>query len=657
MTDDTYTDADKHLLGGRYQVGQRVGGGRMTDVYRATDTVLGKTVAIKILNEDIAEDDEFAQRFVREAKAFAADDADPADTTHPALVSILDAGTDEGQHYVVMEFVRGRTLAEVIRERGALGPERAMEITEAVCRGLTFAHKHGVIHRDITPSNILMGDDDSIKLMDAGIARPTSATTAAQTAAMLGSAHYISPELARGGEPFARSDIYSLGIVLYEMLTGRPPFPGESPVAVAMQHVRETPKRPVEIDPAIGQPLSDITMKALSKNPGERYGSPDELRLDLEKLHAAEAIATEDTPTTQVIPSTIGADTMLFTSDAASNERRLNPKVLIGIGIGVLVVAIAVFFMFLRTTNVEIPNLIGQNISTATTTLESLGLEVTTIDQASPDGTNIGKVVDQAPDPLTIVPEGATITLTVSTPLDTVLVPDLVNSTEGGATSTLRNLGLSIGTIDTQPSATPAGLVTAQDPPAGTEVEPGSVVSITVSAGQSTVTVPSVTCLKVNDAAIQLDQAGLQMTIAGTEANSLCQGGARIARQDSSRRHRIGPRLDHLRMVHRGSVAGRQPLTGHLPQPFAAGSLAPSASDGPLVRPRRVHRRRTRAAVALLHRTRRSRLRADQPARSRQGSAVRPLFPNAEVAAPPLPRRVRRTGGSRRSCRRRRTRR
>ena len=561
MTDDTFTDADKHLLGGRYQVGQRIGGGRMTDVYRATDTTLGKTVAIKILNEDIAEDAVFAERFVREAQAFSADDADPENTTHPNLVSILDAGVDEGQHYVVMEFVRGKTLSDIIRERGALSAERTMEITEAVCRGLTFAHTHGVIHRDVTPANILIGDDEAIKLMDAGVARPTSATTAAQTAAMLGTAHYISPELARGGEPFARSDIYSLGTVMYEMLTGRPPFPGESPVAVAMQHVRETPKRPNEIDTAIPQRLSEITMKALAKNPGERYGSPDEIRNELEKLRGANTKVTNENANTQVIHTGAGADTMLFTSAAANQRRNISPKFLIGVGLAVLVIAIAIFFLFLRQTKIEIPNLVGQNVEDAQRELEEAGLEVRTIDQASPDGTNIGKVVEQAPPPGTEVLEGSAVTLTVATPMQSIVVPDLVNSTEDGAAATLEGLGLSLGTVNRQPSETPAGLVIAQDPPAGTELESGAVVNITVSVGQENVTIPSVTCLKINDAAIQLDQAGLQMTIAGVEANSLCPGGARVARQDP--------------------VAGSEIARGSVISVWSTESPSPAASPSP----------------------------------------------------------------------------
>ena len=533
MTDDTYTDADKHLLAGRYQVGQRIGGGRMTDVYRAQDTELGKTVAIKILNEDIAEDTTFAERFIQEAKAFADDDGNPDQTKHPNVVPILDAGVDEGQHYVVMEFVRGKTLADVLREQGALPHERAMEITESVCRGLSFAQSHGVIHRDITPSNILIADDDTVMLMDAGVARPTSATTAAQTAAMLGNAHYISPELARGGEPFARSDIYSLGIVLYEMLTGRPPFPGESPVAVAMQHVRESPKRPNEVDPSIPAALSDITMKCLAKNPGERYGTPDDLRVELEKLRGAGTTVSTENANTQVIHTGTGADTMVFTSAAASQGRQIDPKYIIGALVALLVIGIVVFLLFLRTEEVEVPNLVGQRIENAQSALASLGLKAGVINQVSRDGQNIGVVIEQAPPPLTNRPPGSTVTLIVPVLPQQKAVPDFTNTSIDAARAQIQSLGFTMGTITEQPSTVAEGLVIGQDPAPTTMVDPGSVINLTVSAGQDLSVVPSVVCLKVNDAAVQLDQAGLKMTIAGVESNSLCTGGgARIARQE-----------------------------------------------------------------------------------------------------------------------------
>jgi len=572
VSDQNPNDPGTRILGGRYEVGEKIGAGRMAEVYRATDTVLGKAVAVKILTEDFAEDTAFADRFVQEAQNLVAEDQTADDMSHPNLVSILDAGSDAGTYWVVMELVSGTTLADLLRSKGKIPQERAIVIVEDACKALAFAHGHGIIHRDVTTQNILIVEDDSVKLMDVGVARPTSATTASQTAAMLGAATYISPEIARGGEPFARSDIYSLGIVLYELLTGTPPFAGESPVAVAMQHVRETPKKPSEVDPALGTELDGIVMKALAKNPAERYASADDLRKDLERLRGADTQVIGDA-NSQVIKSGAAAETMMFTAPTVAKERRFNPKwLLVGAAV-VVVLGVAIYFIFGRTPLVEIPNMVGQTEQAATSALTTAGLKVITVERVEPTATE-RTVLDQAPPAGQEVSEGTTVTLTVAIGQIDAFVPDVVNETQESATSLLERNGLSVGVVTEQPSATvPPGTVISQDPPGGTGVQPGSAVNLVVSGGNEQVTLPDLACVPVDLAARQLGELGLTMTVAGTEANALCPASPnRIARQEPL----PGSSTNTGSVV---SVWTTLPLESPLPSPGA--SLSPGASPPP----------------------------------------------------------------------------
>ncbi len=569
MSDQNPHEPGTRILGDRYEVGDKIGAGRMTEVFRATDTVLGKTVAVKVLTDDFAEDTAFADRFVQDAQNLVTEDATAGNMTHPNLVTILDAGSETGTYWVAMELVQGSTLADTLRSKGKLPQDRAIAIVEDVCKALAFAHGHGIIHRDVTTQNILIGDDDSVKLMDVGIARPTSATTASQTAAMLGAATYISPEIARGGEPFARSDIYSLGVVLYELLTGAPPFVGESPVAVAMQHVRETPKKPSDVDPALGTELDGIVMKALAKNPAERYASADDLRKDLERFRGAETQVVGD-PNSQVIKSGAAAETMMFTAPTVAKERRFPTKwALIGVA-ALAVIGVVIWLLFGQAQLVEVPNLIGQTEQAATNALTSASLEVIVLERDEPTQTP-GMVIEQAPPPGAELSEGSTVTLTVAIAATDAVVPDVVNETQDSATGLIEQAGLSLGTVTDQASATvPGGTVISQDPPAGTGVEPGSTVNLVVSLGNEQVTLPDLACVPVDLAARQLGEIGLTMTVAGTEANALCPASPnRIARQEPL----PGSSTNSGSVV---SVWTTLPLESPLPSPGA--SLSPGAS-------------------------------------------------------------------------------
>src|SRR5438445_6238107 len=276
--------ADQKVLSGRYELGNVLGRGGMAEVYVGTDRVLGRRIAVKILADRFAKDSSFVARFRREAQSAAA-------LNHPNVVSVFDTGSDDGTHFIVMEYVQGKTLSQVLRDGSALMPERAVEITEGVAEALAFAHQAGIVHRDVKPGNIMLTPAGDVKVMDFGIARATTSESLTQTATVLGTATYFSPEQAQGESVDARSDIYSLGCVLYEMLTAHPPFAGDTPVAVAYKHVKEEAAAPGRLNADVPPALDAIVMKYLAKNPANRYQSVDELLQDLRRFEAGLPVA------------------------------------------------------------------------------------------------------------------------------------------------------------------------------------------------------------------------------------------------------------------------------------------------------------------------------------------------------------------------------
>jgi serine/threonine protein kinase len=264
------------LLSNRYRVDELIGRGGMATVYRGTDQVLGRSVAVKVLAEQLAQDPNFVERFRREAQAAAG-------LSHPGVVSVFDTGSDDGIHYIVMELLEGRTLEEITRAEGRVAPGRAVDIASAVCAALSEAHRQGLVHRDVKPANIMIAPGGAVKVMDFGIARALASNTLTQTAMTLGTAAYLSPEQARGDPVDARSDLYSLGVVLYEMLTGRPPFEADSPLAVAYKHVREEPPPPSALNEELGPAVEAVVLRAMAKDPASRYQTADEMRQDLER--------------------------------------------------------------------------------------------------------------------------------------------------------------------------------------------------------------------------------------------------------------------------------------------------------------------------------------------------------------------------------------
>src|SRR5262245_54639337 len=357
--------AQPRLLGGRYQVGELLGYGGMAEVHRGRDLRLGRDVAIKTLRHDLARDATFQLRFRREAQ-------NAASLNHPAIVAVYDTGEERGPAgeelpYIVMEFVNGRTLKEVLAAEGRLMPRRALEIVSDICSAIEFSHRHGIIHRDIKPANVMLNSTGQVKVMDFGIARAlaSGATTMTQTSAVIGTAQYLSPEQARGEPVDARSDVYATGCVLFELLCGHPPFVGDNPVSVAYQHVREDPRPPSESNRDVSPDVDAVVLKALAKNPINRYQSAGEMRADIMRAAAgrpviATPVMSQDERTSMMAPPMVRIPPPArVPSRVAERRRRSSAWVIVALTLlGVLAVAALTAGLYLgRTPTTRVPDL------------------------------------------------------------------------------------------------------------------------------------------------------------------------------------------------------------------------------------------------------------------------------------------------------------
>jgi beta-lactam-binding protein with PASTA domain/predicted Ser/Thr protein kinase len=526
------------VLGGRYRLEASIGTGGMAQVFRGVDGTLDRTVAIKILAPRFASDPSFVDRFRREAQAAAR-------LNHPNIVNVYDTGVDGDTNYIVMEYVEGRTLAEYLGTGGTLAPAKAAEIAEKVAEALAAAHAQGVIHRDIKPANIMVTRDGRVKVMDFGIARLVAGPdTVEQTAAVLGTAAYLSPEQAQGQTVDARSDLYSLGVVLYEMLTGKPPFTGDSAMAVAYKHVQESPVTPSALNHDVPPPLDAVVMRALAKNPANRYQSAGEFRDDLRRV-----IAGQQVEATPLLPAGAGATQVISRPPATALMPPTEPdegrKVWIWILIGALILLIQGGAEYLlahsllggETAKVTVPNVVGLPFEEASAKLTALRLDVAEpVEEVSNDpDVKPGEVIRQNPLADAQVEEGDTVTLTIAKAPKTFAVPDLTDKTVDEAKVLLEEANLTLGSQTPQASVDfDEGHIISQAPPPADEVERGTPVDVVVSTGPevTTVKVPDVTCLSFGQAKSILASQGLGINPAGTApANPLCSNPNKIASQ------------------------------------------------------------------------------------------------------------------------------
>ncbi len=497
-------DRTSGTLGGRYELGELLGHGGMADVRKGTDLRLGRAVAVKMLRTDLARDATFQARFRREAQSAASLNA-------PSVVAVYDTGEDELDGvrvpYIVMEYVEGQTLRELLREGQRLMPNRALEITAGVLGALEYSHRQGIIHRDIKPANVMLATNGDVKVMDFGIARAVadSGATMTQTANVLGTAQYLSPEQARGETVDARSDVYSTGCLLYELLTGRPPFQGESPVAVAYQHVRENPVPPSTLNPDIGGEADAIVMKALTKNPANRYQSAAEMRADINRALQGATVAA---PPVMAEPPTQPLSAITEPEPEEKSRKGSYIALVIGVILALALLGVGAWALLGgETTTVVVPDVVGEKLAKAEAELEDAGFGVDVETQTSEEKKNT--VLTQNPAGETEAEEGSTVTLVVSAGPEQVEVPDVVGLSQQTAIDQVQAEGL---LVDTQPvdSDQAAGTVISTDPAGGTLVDVGSTVVLSVSTGE--VEVPDVLGDSEATATATIENVGFNVT-------------------------------------------------------------------------------------------------------------------------------------------------
>ncbi|MCW2701644.1 MAG: pknB [Blastococcus sp.] len=483
------------VLGDRYEIGGVLGRGGMAEVHRGRDLRLGREVAVKVLRHDLARDPSFQVRFRREAQASAS-------LNHPAIVAVYDTGEDRtatgATPYIVMEYVEGETLRDVIRREGQLSTERAMSLSADVCGALDFSHRNGIVHRDVKPGNVMITPEGAVKVMDFGIARAVSdsAATMTSTAAVIGTAQYLSPEQARGEGVDARSDVYSVGCMLFELVTGAPPFTGDSPVAVAYQHVREDPRLPSSINPRVPPELDAIVLKAMSKNPANRYQSAAEMRNDLLRALAGQRVEATpvmgDAEKTTILTAPPGGygydDDWDDDEDARRRKRRI---IAIVAALAVLLIGgIAAAVLLNRdpatvaVQQVAVPGLLNQDRATAESALAAAGLKVGQVSQAASAADQVGKVIATDPAGGVKVDEGTAVNLTIGTGPDAVTVPNVVGLLEDEAKANLENAGFT-GSVSTRQvsSLQEEGRVVSVTPDQGQQAPPNQAIVLSISTG------------------------------------------------------------------------------------------------------------------------------------------------------------------------------
>ncbi|TDC83184.1 Stk1 family PASTA domain-containing Ser/Thr kinase, partial [Actinomadura sp. 7K507] len=531
------------LLGGRYELETVIGRGGMAEVYRARDLRLDRVVAVKTLRSDLARDPTFQARFRREAQSAAS-------LNHPSVIAVYDTGEDMiGENsipYIVMEYVDGSTLRDLLRENRALLPDKALEITDGILRALDYSHRGGIVHRDIKPANVMLTRQHEVKVMDFGIARAMadSAATMTQTAQVIGTAQYLSPEQARGERVDARSDIYSTGCVLYELLTGQPPFTGDSPVAIAYQHVREEPVPPSQVDPQIPQWADAIVLKAMAKEADHRYQNANDFRQEIQRVLQGQPVASTAASTmlmggqaqgTQVMggppphtqmqrPADDGYGLPPARYDDDYPERGgTGKKAALWVGLAVLFIGGAALIGWMMSgggddnNQVAVPrSIVNVSQNDATQQLTQLGFKVGEPKRDYSDEIRRGNVISSNPRPGANAAEGATVTLVVSQgkkPPTEIEIPDVTGRPYSSAKKILEDRGFEVERRVDNSDSVPRLSVISTDPPGGSKAPKGETVTVTISNGPSSLKVPDLFNNSQRAACGQLESLGLKCKV------------------------------------------------------------------------------------------------------------------------------------------------
>ncbi len=541
-------EQEPRVLGDRYEIHQRLARGGMAQVYLARDRSLDRPVAVKELVPEFATDPSFVERFRREAQA-------AANLSHPNIVGVYDWGTQDGTYFIVMEYVDGPSLSQVIRRDGPLHPRRAAELAGEVAAALGFAHSRGVVHRDVKPGNVLLTATGQSKVTDFGIARALSSPDddLTQAGSVMGTATYFSPEQAQGLPVDPRSDLYSLGVVLYEMVTGRPPFSGDTPLAIAYKHVQDQPAPPSTIVPEVPRGLEAIIMKLLQKRPDDRYPSAEALRADLNRYLDGDLTAAERALTgTAAGVAAAGVAAAGVAAAATTVQPAVDPgtvqpiddvdggpddapKSRTGLFVGVIAVLLAIlagllfwFASSLRSDTVAVPALIGLPRAAAQKLLDDAGLEAKFTEE--PNATvAAGLVISQDPAAKTDVDKGSTVEVVVSTGVERVEVPDVVGKPRAEAEAALTAAGLKVTVNEVESEEAATGTVIAQNPAARTEVDRDSMVTLDVAKSPGEETVPDVTGQNLQNAQAQLRAAGFKIAATKEAASATVASGLVIS--------------------------------------------------------------------------------------------------------------------------------